>query len=187
MLVDAAQFFLNTLVETYAWLLLARFYLHWVRAPLRNPLGEVVCLLTNPLVLPLRRLLPAAGRLDTATLSLAYLFELACLIATLWLHDTQPNIWVVAWVAVRLLIGSIYILIFALFIEALISWTYPHAPFAAVLRSLTLPFLRPLRRFVPPQGGVDFSFLVLFFLCYVILKLPLAWLELAVLKAIGVL
>ena len=186
MLTDAAQFFLDNLVEPYAWLLLLRCYLNWRRAPMRNPLGEFILVLTNPMVLRLRRLFPAVGRLDTASISLAYAFELIAKWATLALHHVQPDAWLVLWVFLRLAIGSVYILLFALFIEALISWTYPNAPFGGLLRSITYPFLKPLRRFVPPKGGVDFSFLILFFLCYLVLRVPLSWLEYSLIKAMGV-
>lgn len=185
MLVQAAQFFLNTLVEPYAWLLLARFHLQWLRAPMRNPLGEFIVLLTNPLVLPLRRIVPPIGMLDTATLLLAALMELACLAALLFLHDGSLGAGLLAtWVVLRLVRGSIYLLMFALFLEALLSWTNPHAPFAPVLSTITGPFLRPLRRLVPTKGSVDFAFLILFFLCFMIVTLPLAWLELLIGEAI---
>ncbi len=185
MLAQAAQFFLNTLVEPYAWLLLARFHLQWLRAPLRNPLGEFVVLLTNPLVLPLRRLVPPLGMLDSATLLLAALVELACLSGTLFLHDKSLGaLLLAAWVGLRLVTGSVYLLMIALFLEALLSWTNPHAPFAPVLSAITGPFLRPLRRLVPSHGSLDFSFLILFFLCYVIVALPLGWLEVLILGSL---
>lgn len=185
MLVQIAQFFLNALVEPYAWLLLARFYLQWLRAPLHNPLGDFIILITHPLVRPMRRMFPAIGRLDTASLLLAFLVELACWSASFLLHGNALNGWLLAWVALRLATGTVYLLIFALLIEGLISWTYPHAPFAPLLRHVTYPFLRPLRRLVPPKGGLDFAFLILFFVCYIIAVLPLVLLEGAVLHAMG--
>jgi len=185
MLTQAAQFFLNSLLEPYAWLLLLRFHLQWLRAPLRNPLGEFVALLTNPLTLPVRRVIPAIGMLDTASLLLAALVELACLSATLYLHDKSLGaVLLLAWVLLRLVTGSVYLLMIALFLEALLSWTNPHAPFAPVLSAITRPFLRPLRRLVPPTGSMDFSFLILFFLCYVIVALPLGWLEVLILGSL---
>ena len=94
-------------------------------------------------------------------------------------------VWLLAaWVLLRLTTGSVYLLVIALFLEALLSWTNPHAPFAAVLSAITGRFLRPFRRLVPPKGGLDFSFLILFFLCYVIIALPLGWLELLIIGAL---
>jgi YggT family protein len=185
MLVQIAQFFLDTLLEPYAALLLLRFHLQWLRAPLRNPLGEFVILLTDPLVSRARRLIPSIKLLDTATLLLALVMEMVYLSAVLLLHNYPlSSLTLLAWALIKLIKISIYLLMGALFLEALLSWTNPHAPFAPVLRSITYPFLRPLHRFVPPKGGLDFSFLILFFLCYIILALPLGWLEGLVLKSI---
>ncbi len=185
MLASTAQFFLDVLVQPYAGLLLLRFHLQWLRAPLRNPLGEFVVILTNPLVLPARRMIPAVRVLDMATLLLAFLVETAYLCAFLWVHDHPLNVWLVpAWALLRLFKISVYLLMGALFLEALMSWTNPHAPFAPVLKSITLPFLRPLRRFVPPAGNLDFSFLILFFLCYVIVALPVDGLEVLIMSAL---
>lgn len=182
MLVQTLQFLLNSLVEPYAWLFLARLYLQWVRAPMHNPLGQFIILLTNPLVRPARRIIPAIRMLDTASLVLAFLMELACLAATLYLHGKSLDAWrLLAWVVLQLATGSIYLLLGALFLQALLSWTHPNAPFAPVLNVITGPFLRPLRRFVPVQGSLDFSFLILFFLCFMVLQLPLVWLKTLVL------
>ncbi len=184
MLAQTAQFFLDTLLEPYAALLLLRFHLQWLRAPLRNPLGEFIILLTDPLVLRARRLIPSIRLLDTATLLLAFLVEMIYLSAILGLHGRPLSTWLLAWALFRLLKISIYLLMIALFLEALFSWTNPHTAFASVLRSVTGPFLRPLRRFVPSKGSVDFSFLILFFLCYIILALPLGWVEALILQSL---
>lgn len=185
MLTDTLQFVLDTLLETYAAILLLRFHLQWLRAPMRNPAGEFIMLLTNPLVLPARRFIPAAWGLDTATLLLACIMEISYLAATLFLHSYPISVApLFAWMLVKLLKISVYLLMGALFIEALLSWTNPHTPLAAMLDSMTSPFLRPFRRFVPAAGGFDFSFLILFYLCYIILALPLGWLEGMVLGAL---
>lgn len=184
MLIETGQFFLDTLLQPYAALLLLRFHMQWLRVPLRNPLGEFILLLTDPLVLRARRLIPSLRMLDIATLILACIVEMAYLSATLWLHNFQVGMLLLPWALLKLIKTSIYLLMGALFIEALLSWTNPHAPFAPVLRGITTPFLKPVRRFVAPAGNLDFSFLILFFLCYVILALPLGWLETLILNAI---
>lgn len=186
MLRQTAQFLLDMLLGPYAFLLLFRFILHLARAPLRNPLGDLVCLLTNPLVLPLRRVLPALGRLDLASLFLAFCFEIVLLTFSLLLLDRSLDNWLWPLLALfRLFRACFYILIFALALEALLSWSYPNAPFAPLLRSITGPFLRPLHRLAPPKGGVDFAFLILFILCAYIVTVPFGWLELTILHAIS--
>lgn len=178
MLIEAMQFLLDALLQPFAAVLLLRFHLQWLRAPLRNPLGEFIMLITNPLVLRARRFIPALLGLDTASLLLAGLVESGYLLATLALHNyPMGGLTLLGWTVLKLCKLSIYLLMGALFASALLSWTNPHTPFAPVLRSMTEPFLNPLRRMVPAAGSFDFSVLVMFLLLQLILMLPLAWLE----------
>ncbi len=178
MLIEAIQFLMDTLLQPFAAILLFRFYLQWLRAPMRNPLGEFVMLITNPLVLRVRRFIPALRGLDTASFLLAGLVEAGYLYATLVLHDYPMGVLpLIAWTALKLFKLSVYLLMGTLFASALLSWTNPHTPFGPVLHSVTEPFLRPLRRLVPTAGSFDFSVLVMFIILQLILKLPVAWLE----------
>lgn len=185
MLIETGQFFLDTLLQPYAALLLLRFHMQWLRVPLRNPLGEFILLLTDPLVLRARRLIPSFRMLDMSTLVLACIVEMAYLSATLLLHSHPMSALLLPWALLNLLKTSIYLLMGALFIEALLSWTNPHTPFTPVLHGITTPFLKPIRRLVAPAGNLDFSFMILFFLCYAIIALPLNWLEILILRAIA--
>lgn len=183
MLTDAGQFLLDMLLQPLAAVLLLRFHLLWLRAPLRNPLGDLIMLLTNPLVLRVRRFVPAIGGFDTASLLLATLVEIIYLLLTLALHNYALGaLPLLAWTFVKLCKLSVYLLMAALFATALLSWTNPNTPFAPVLQGMTEPFLRPLRRRMPETGSFDFSVLVMFIVLELILKLPLAWLESLVLR-----
>jgi YggT family protein len=178
MLIEAAQFLLDMLLQPFAAILLLRFHLQWLRAPMRNPLGEFIMLITNPLVLRVRRFIPAVLGLDTASLLLAVLVEAGYLWLTLAMHSyPMGGLELLAWTTLKLCKLSVYLLMGALFVSALLSWTNPHTPFAPVLYSVTEPFLRRLRRWVPTAGSFDFSVLVLFLILQLILMLPLAWLE----------
>lgn len=185
MLTQTIQFLLDSLLETYAAILLLRFHLNWLRAPMRNPVGEFIMLITDFIVLPARRIIPRGWGLDLPTLVLACCVEMIYLTATLFLHHYPfrvPSLF--AWMLVKMIKISIYWLMGALFLEALLSWTKPDTPLMAILSSVTRPFLRPFQRFVPPAGGFDFSFLILFYLLYIILALPLGWFEGMVLRAL---
>ena len=185
MLDQTLQFLLDTLVQTYAAIFLLRFHLNWLRAPMRNPAGELIMLLTNWVVLPARRLIPKGWGMDLPTLLLAGIVEMLYLGATLYLHQFPISVLpLFAWMLIKLLKASIYLLMGALFIEALLSWTNPDNSLMALLRSMTRPFLRPFQRMVPPAGGFDFSFLILFYLLYIILVLPVGWLEGMALRAL---
>ena len=178
MLIEAAQFLLDMLLQPFAAILLLRFYLLWLRAPMRNPLGEFIMLITNPLVLRVRRFIPAVLGLDTASLLLAALVEAGYLWLTLAMHDyPMGGFALFAWTILKLFKLSVYLLMGALFASALLSWTNPNTPFGPVLHSITEPFLRPLRRLVPMAGSFDFSVLVMFIILQLILKLPVAWIE----------
>ena len=181
MLNEALLFLLDALLQPFAALLLLRFHLQWLRAPMRNPLGEFIMALTDFIVLRARRFIPAAKGFDTASLLLAFVVEMIYLIAVLWAQGFQfvvfPFSGLLAWTVVKLLKLSLYLLMAALFAQALLSWTNPHTPIAGLLNVVTHPFLTPLRRRIPPLGNIDLTLLVLLILCQLILSVPLGWLE----------
>lgn len=150
MLNEALLFLLDTLVQPFAALLLLRFHLQWLRAPLRNPLGEFIMTLTNFLVLRVRRYIPPVKGFDIASLLLAFLVEVIYLVAMIGIQGFNfaefPLIGLFAWAAVKLLKLSIYLLMGALFVQAILSWFNPHSPFEGLLNVVTYPFLAPLRR-----------------------------------------
>ena len=181
MLNEALIFLLDVLLQPFAALLLLRFHLQWLRAPMRNPLGEFIMAITDFLVLRARRFIPAIKGLDVATLLLAFAVELNYLAAMLWAQgvsfDGFPLPGLLAWTSVKLLTISLYLLMAALLGQAILSWFNPQTPVAGLLTAVTRPFLMPLHRRIPPLGGVDLSVLVLFIVCQLILIVPLSWLE----------
>ncbi|MDH4217102.1 MAG: YggT family protein, partial [Gallionella sp.] len=84
MLNEALQFLLDVLLQPFAALLLLRFHLQWLRAPMRNPIGEFVMALTDFLVLRARRIIRSIWGFDSASLLLALLAEILYLAALLW-------------------------------------------------------------------------------------------------------
>ncbi|MBU3735694.1 MAG: YggT family protein, partial [Methylobacterium sp.] len=169
MFTGAAEFLLNTLLGLFTLALLLRFYLQLTAAPFHNPFCQAVVALTNFAVRPLRRLLPAWGWLDTASLLLAFVAQLALHLATLWLRDFPllvadapvfPALLGLAGISLVKL--SIYIFMYGVLLQAILSWVNPHTPLAPVLDSLTRPLMRPLRRRIPLAGGIDLTPLVVF-------------------------
>jgi len=181
MLNQALLFLLDALLQPFAALLLLRFHLQWMRAPLRNPLGEFIMTLTNFLVLRARRFIPAAWGFDAASLLLAFLVEAIYLTAMLGAQGFSfigfPLSGLLVWTAVKLLKLSVYLLMGALFAQAILSWVNPHSPVAGLLNVVTHPFLAPLRRRIPPLGNIDLTVLVLIIVLQLILIVPLGWLE----------
>lgn len=170
MLGQIASFLVDTAVTLFVFLLLLRFHFQWLRVPFRNPVGEFVLLATGWLVLRLRRFIPGLAGLDLATLLAAW----AVLALGQWIQiaiaGAQPALVPLLVVAlVDLLRYSLYILVGAVLIQVVLSWVNPYTPAAPVLDALTRPFLRPLRRFVPPIGNFDLTPLVLLILVQVAL------------------
>ena len=181
MLNEALLFLLDALLQPFAAILLLRFHLQWLRAPLRNPLGEFIMTLTNFLVLRARRFIPPVLGYDAASLLLAFLVEAVYLVAVLWAQGFPfvvfPLPGLLAWTVVKLLKLSLYLLMGALFIQAILSWVNPHTQIAGLLNVVTHRFLAPLRRRIPPLGNIDLTLLVLLIVCQLILIVPLGWLE----------
>jgi YggT family protein len=179
MFAQIATFLIDTVVSFFVFLLLARFHFQWLRVPFRNPMGEFLLATTNWIVLPARRFVPGLAGLDLATLLLAWVLQAAGVWAQAAILGAEPSgLAVVAVAGVDLVRYSLYILIFAVFVQVVISWINPDAPLAPLFDMVTRPFLRPVRRYVPPVGRVDLSPLVLLVVLYVLL-IPLAHLRLA--------
>jgi YggT family protein len=186
MLSEALSFLLDALVQPFAAILLFRFHAVWLQAPMRNPVGEFIMALTDFIVLRLRRFVPAAWGLDSATLLLAFTVEFIYLSSSLWAqgypYDAFPLLGLLAWTAIKLLKMSIYLLIVTLLVEAILSWVNPHTLLAPILAAINRPFVQPLRSRIPPIGNVDLSVLVLFILLQLFLIVPIAGLEQAVMR-----
>ena len=162
MLVQVANFLVETLASFFVLLLLARFHFQWLRVPFRNPVGEFLVATTNWIVAPARRVVPGLAGFDLATLLLAWGVEVLGLWLMRAIAGVEPSAAALAAVAaVQLLRFSIHILVFALIVQAVLSWVNPAAPLAWIFNAITQPFLRPLRRFIPPIGNIDLTPLVL--------------------------
>lgn len=181
MLNEALLFLIDVLLQPFAALLLLRFHMQWLRAPLRNPVGEFVMVLTDFAVLRARRFIPSIGGLDSATLLLALTAELLYLGAWLWVLDIQTQgfflLSLLFLALVKLLKISLYLLMVAVIVQAILSWVNPYTALAPLLTSLTRRFLNPLRRIIPVIGSVDLSALALLIICQLLLIVPIGALE----------
>lgn len=151
---------------------LLRLYMQYVRIPMSaragNPLARFVFALSDWLVLPLRRVVPAWGRWDLASLVAAYLLEFAQFLV-LWLLAGSIAGWLAlpmlaAFGLARLVISGIMGLVI---VSAVLSWVQTRSLMTDVIERLSAPLLKPIRRFVPLVGGVDLSPLVLLVLLQV--------------------
>lgn len=153
------EFLLTTLIELYVLAVLLRFLLAAVRADFYNPVSQFLVKVTNPVVVPLRRLVPPAGRVDTATLvALVGIEWLGQLLLGLLRGALHP--WAALVLSLATLTDMLFnVFLFAIFILAILSWISPGAwnPVVSIVHSLAEPVLRPFRRLLPPISGVDLS------------------------------
>jgi YggT family protein len=187
MLTDALQFLLDAVFKLFVYALLLRFYMQLFRAPFRNPLGQFVVAFTDFLVKPARRVIPGVSGVDWATLLLAWLAQALLVTLSFALRGAMFGgsipILLAALSLVELLKASIYLLMIVVFAQAILSWVAPYSPLAPVLGALTAPFLNPIRRHLPLLGGqIDLSPLIVLVLCQLVVMLPIAWLEQAVVQ-----
>ena len=170
MFVRIATFLVENIVMFFVILLLARFHLQWLRVGFRNVVGEFVIALTNWLVLPARRVIPGLGGLDLASLLSAWLLQaIGVWLIHVLVGAPRGPLAIAAMALVDLARYSVYILIFAVFMQAILSWVNPHAPVAPVFNSITRPFLRPLQRWIAPVGRFDLTPLILLLVLWIVL------------------
>lgn len=185
---EATMFLLDVLLQPFAAILLLRFHLQWLRAPLRNPVGEFVMVLTDFLVLRVRRFVPSARGMDMATLLLAVLAEMLYLTALLWVMNITTHGFLLPGLLLltvaKLLKISMYLLMAAVFAQAILSWINPYTPIAPLLTAITQRFLLPIRRYLPMLGNVDLSSLLLLIICQLTVIVPVSALEQVALRFI---
>ena len=159
-LLQAVVFLLDLFVGLYILLLLLRLFVPFMAASHQNPLLQGILKATSPVVVPIRRLLPPIGRIDTATLVVAFGFQYALTFAKYALFGHFPGIGILAVTALFALAGQFLTLfLFAIFIRVILSWISPgnYNPASALISGLTEPILRPFQRLIPPLGGFDIS------------------------------
>lgn len=153
-------FLIDVLFDIYIAILLVRFLLQQVGADFYNPISQFIVKATQPPVKIARRIIPGYRGMDIATLVLVALFiflKLLILSAISQISYSPGSLLIVSLYDLISLVFDIFI--FAIFIQAILSWINPdpYNPVASLLRSLTAPVLRPVQRYVKPMGGLDLS------------------------------
>jgi YggT family protein len=181
---QAIRFLIDVVFGLFTYALLMRFVMQWLRAPFRNPLGQAVIALTDWIVKPLRRVLSGWKGIDWASLVALLLFQFFWLF-TLYvafgggfalLGPGLPFLLVATLLAVFK--AMLWLLIVVVFAQAILSWVAPDGPLSGTLNALTFPFLRPIRRVLPPLGGtLDLSPLVVIVAAQLALMTVVPWLE----------
>ena len=176
------KYLLDVVFGLFTYALLLRFAMQVMRAPFRNPLGQAVIALTDWIVKPLRRVLPGFKGVDWASLLATTLFQFLWLLSYALVFGSfsfaGPAIPFLLLATLLALVRAVlWLLIVVVIVQAVLSWVAPDGPLSGLLNALTFPFLRPIRRVIPPIGGVlDLSPLIVIVIAQLIL-LTLPYLE----------
>ncbi|MGY5452228.1 YggT family protein [Agarivorans sp. MS3-6] len=160
---QAFEFLIKTVFDLYLIVVLLRVWLQLARADFYNPLSQFVVKATNPLVVPLRRIIPGFAGVDWAAVVIA-LLVVAAKWAILMLMTGGIDVPTLAILAVVNMFKEAGMMVFwVLLLRAILSWvSQGRSPVEYVLGQLTEPMLAPIRKILPSLGGLDLSVLVLF-------------------------
>ncbi|TNV20946.1 YggT family protein [Buttiauxella sp. B2] len=164
-------FLVKTLIELYVMVLLIRIWMQWSRCDFYNPFAQFIVKITQPIVGPLRRIIPSIGPIDTSSLLVAFIlvtlkYPLLLLIQVGALSLDPMNLLV----GLLSLLKSAGSLVFwVIIIRSLMSWiSQGRSPVEYVLMQLTEPMMAPIRRIIPAMGGIDFSAMVVILILYML-------------------
>ena len=178
---DALLFLVNTIFSLYILLVVLRFLLQTVRADSRNPVSQFLLAATNLPLRLLRRFVPGYGGVDWSCIILMLALQAVELLLTslIAFGASIALSGLLLLSAAELLKLIIYIFMFIVFVQVILSWLNPGAynPVTALLYQLSEPLLRPARRLLPSTHGIDFSPILVFIflqLSLMLLVRPLA-------------
>ena len=157
----AIQYLVDALLTLYLYVLILRFVMQLSRADFRNQVAHAVLIVTNPVIMPLRKILPPMGKVDTASvLAIIIVAALDIVLVTLiGSHMLVPPVLWIRYTALLLIASFIKFYMGAILIYALLGWVIPpgYNPVMSLLATICEPVLRPFRRIIPPIGAIDLS------------------------------
>jgi len=154
------EFLVSTVFSLFITAVLLRFLLALVRADFYNPLSQILVKLTNPVLKPMRRLIPGFGGIDLASVILMLVLQMLALgLITLLRGASIHPLGLLLWAIAELLSLLINIYMFSILIQVILSWISPgtYNPAASLIFSVNEPLLAPARRLIPPLSGLDLS------------------------------
>jgi YggT family protein len=158
---SALIYIIQSLLTIALFVVLARLFLQWSRADFRNPICQAIVRLTNPVIVPLRRILPPVGKVDTASVVaviLVAIVEIVIITSLSGFGMPEPLV-VLRAAALEIARTTLWLYFYAIFLYALLSMIAPggYSPLHSLLASLCEPVLKPIRRLIPAFAGIDLS------------------------------
>ena len=157
---SSVNFLIGALFGLFILAAMLRLILQWVRADFYNPISQFIVKITNPAVIPLRRIIPSIGKIDTASVVLLLILQMVELVlGNIIMGQPFTGVGLAVGAIASLLRLLLDVFIFSILIQVVFSWIGPGAynPLTALLHYLTAPVLEPFRRFVQPVAGIDLS------------------------------
>jgi len=171
-LINVISFLIHIVITLYIYAVIIRMILGLAGTDIYNPFSQFIMAITNPALLPLRKLIPSIRRIDTAAVLLILFLKFLELFTRSYLVSKQV---VLGALIIPTILGAINLVInlfiFSIIILVIISWIAPYIqsqnnPLVSILRTITEPLLRPARKYIPPVGMFDLSPLVVLIALY---------------------
>ncbi|WP_241647543.1 YggT family protein [Rosenbergiella metrosideri] len=162
-------FLVKTFIELYVLVLLLRIWMQWARCDFYNPLAQFVVKLTQPIIGPLRRVVPAIGPIDGASLLLAFILTTLKypLLVAINQGGFSLSLSLMLIGVLSLLKAAGNLVFWVILIRSIMSWvSQGRSPVDYVLYQLTEPLMSPIRRWLPAMGGIDFSAMIVILILY---------------------
>lgn len=162
---DPILFLVRTIANLYLFVVLLRLVLQLSRADFYNPISQGIVKATNFFVIPVRRVVPAIGRVDTASVILALVVQfLTVLFVVMWNHKTATPVQYLTMTVLGVVYHLLDLYFWAMLISVILSWVAPTAnhPGAMLVWQVTSPLYRFVHRFIPSLGGLDISPIFIF-------------------------
>ncbi|MBD1576237.1 MULTISPECIES: YggT family protein [Vibrio] len=162
---NSVNFLVSTAFDIYIMVVILRVWLQLARADFYNPFSQSIVKATQPIIAPLRRIIPSIGNVDLATVIFAYVLSVLKFVILTMIGSGQFmfDVGFLIFGAIALVKAVGGLLFWILLLRAILSWvSQGRSPVEYVMMQLTEPLLAPIRRILPPMGGFDLSLLVLF-------------------------
>ena len=132
-----------------------------------NPVSMTLRRVTNVIVLPLSRLLPSGNRFSPGALVALILIQVVFIALMFTLEgrlDAFNVLQALIWAAIGCASLLVNIIFYSVIAMIVVSFLAPQSSNPAVefIWELTEPVMAPVRRILPPMGGLDFSPIILF-------------------------
>lgn len=159
-LTNPLEFLITTLISLYLLAVMLRFLLGVSRADFYNPVSQFLVRITNPALVPLRKVIPVIGKFDTAAIVLMVVLQLIIEFLKVALRGVSvPFITVLMYTVGELFLLLINVFLISIVVQVILSWVNPgtYSPVNSILYNLTNPILKPIQRIIPPLSGIDLS------------------------------